>query len=119
MERSGSNNTSSILVTRCGGLLTEFKVLGSLDTQLLFRLALFAFHSQHNLTSSLGLFVKHWLRLSSESHLFAIVTTFALGKVTSLSGFVLCHFVYGMLFAFSSAVSFALLWDIDHGSNLY
>jgi hypothetical protein len=106
-------------VTRCGRLLTEFKVLGSLDTQLLLRLALFAFHSQHNLTSSLGLFVKHWLGLSSESHLFAIVTTFALGKVTSLAGFVLCHFVYGMLFAFSSAVRFALLWDIYHGSNLY
>jgi hypothetical protein len=103
-----------ILVTRSSGLGTEFEMLGSLDAQLLLGFTLFAFHSEYNLSGGLRLFVEDGLGLSTESHLFVIVTALALREITGLTRLVLCHLVHRMLLAFSSAIRLALLWNIDH-----
>ena len=94
---------------------TEFKVFGSLDTQLLLGFTLFALESQYNFTRRLGLFVKDGFGLTTESHLFTVVPAFALRKVTRLAGLVLRHLVQFMLFALlARAVRSALFRDIDH-----
>ena len=104
-----------ILVTRSCCLLSQLKVLGSLDAKLLLGLALFAFQTQDNLSCSLGLFVKNWLGLSAKSHLFGVVTALALCKVGSLTSLVLRHLVCGVLFALASTVCLSLFWNIHHG----
>jgi len=112
--RTNLNITDLVLVTRSCRLGTEFKVLGSLDAQLLLGLTLFAFQSQHNLTRGLGLFVKDGLGLSTETHLLAVVPTLSLRKVTRLAGLVLRHLVQGVLLALARAVGLAFFGDIDH-----
>jgi hypothetical protein len=89
-------------------------VLGSLNAKLLLRLAFLAFQSKNDLTRRLGLFVKDWLCLSTETHLFAIVTAFALRKITRLAGFVLCYLVHFVLLALSRAVRSAFFGNIHH-----
>jgi len=91
-------------VTRCCSLLSEFEVLGSLEAQLLLGLTLLTFQSKNDLTSSLGLLVEDGLGLSTESHLFRVVTSLSLCKVGSLSGLVLSNLVQGVLLALSSTV---------------
>ena len=101
-------------MSRLGRLLSEFKMLRSLDTELLLGLALFAFQSEDYLTCRLGLFVKDRLGLSTKSHLLGIITTLALGKVRRLTGLVLGHLVDGVLFALSGTVCSTFLGDIHH-----
>jgi hypothetical protein len=82
---------------------------------MLLRLARFAFHTKHNLTSGLGLLVKDGLGLTAETHLFGVVTTFSLGEVRGLTGFVLGDLVDLVLAAFlAGAESFAFLGYVDH-----
>lgn len=96
---------------------TKFKMLGTLEAQLLFGLALFTFQSQHYLTSRLGLFVKDWLGLSTKPHLLGIITALALGKVGGLARLVLRHLVRLMLAAFhASTICIALLGNIHHSN---
>lgn len=103
-----------ILVTRCCSLLSEFEVLGSLEAQLLLGLTLLTFQSKNDLTSSLGLLVEDGLGLSTESHLFRVVTSLSLCKVGSLSGLVLSNLVQGVLLALSSTVSSTFLRYVNH-----
>lgn len=92
---------------------SELKVLGTLDAKMLLGLAYLALETQHNLTSSLGLFVENRLCLSSESHLLGVIPTLALRKVGRLAGLVLRHLVESMLFAFL-AVRPAFFRHIHH-----
>jgi len=99
---------------------TQLKVLRPLQRQMFLRLTLLTFQSQYNLTSRLGLLVEDRLGLSTETHLFGIVTTFALGKVRGLAGFVLSDLVDFVLAAFTAgAVGFAFFGDVDHDFNMY
>jgi len=96
-------------------LSSKFKVLSSLQSQLLLSLALLTFQSNHNLTCGLGLLVEDGLGLSPESHLLRIITTLSLGEVGSLTSLVLCNLVWLMLTAFfSSTESVAFLRNINH-----
>lgn len=103
-----------ILVTRCSCFLSKFEVLGSLQAQLLFGLTFLAFQTEYNLTGGFGLLVENWLCLSSETHLFGIVTSLSLRKIGCLSCLVLGHLVHSMLLALSGAVSLAFFGNIDH-----
>jgi hypothetical protein len=94
---------------------TEFKVFGSLEDELFLGFTLFAFQPQDDLTGGLCLLVKDGLGLSTESHLFGIITTFSLRKVGSLSSFVLRHLHHGVLAAFlARAIRLSLLGNIHH-----
>lgn len=101
------------MTSRCG-FGTQLEVLGSLQTQLLLSLAFFTFQTKHNLSCGLGLLVEHWLGLSSESHLFGVITTLALRKVGCLAGLVLCDLVDFVLLALAGTVCLALFWDVHH-----
>ena len=101
-------------MTRCSCLLSKFEVLGSLEAQLLLGLTLLAFQSKNDLTGGLGLLVEDGLGLSTESHLFRVVTSLSLCKVGSLTRLVLSDLVYGVLLALSSTVSSAFLGYVDH-----
>ena len=97
---------------------SKFKVLGTLDAQLLLRLALLALQTKHNLTCRLGLLVKNWLCLSTKTHLFGIVTALSLCEVGSLSRLVLAHFVNSVPLAFlTRTVGSTFLGYIHHGCN--
>ncbi len=100
------------------GLLftTKFKVLASLQSQLVLVLANVAFQTQDDLLGSLGLLVEDRLGLTTITGLFAVVTTLTLSEKGSLSGLVLGDLVRGVLAALLAlAVGVAGLWDI----NLY
>jgi hypothetical protein len=101
-------------MSRSGCLGSKFKMLGSLDAQLLLGFALLAFQSKHNFTGRLGLFVKDGLGLSAVSHLLAVVSALALSKVGRLARFVLCHLVQRMLLALARAVRLAFFGNIHH-----
>merc|ERR1719203_451219 len=104
-----------ILVTRFSLLGTKLKVLGSLQSQMLLGFTFLTFQTQNNLPRSLGLLVKHGLGLSTESHLFGIVTTLTLGEVGSLTGRVLGHLMGLVLTAFfAGAVGLAFFGYVDH-----
>lgn len=109
-----NNKWRLILVTSSGGLLTQFKVLGSLETEMLLCLARFAFQTQDNLTCSLCLFVENRLGLSTETHLLTVVSTLSLGKVGSLTRLVLRHLVNGVLLALSGTVCSTFFRYIHH-----
>lgn len=102
-------------MTRRCLFLSQLKMLGTFDTELLLGLAFFTFQPQDDLSRRLGLFVKNGLGLSAKAHLFAVVAAFALGKVTGLAGFVLCDLVDAVLFAFAGAVCAAFFGYIHHG----
>lgn len=95
-------------------LFSQLKMLRSLKALMLLCLASFAFQSQNDFSRCLGLFVKHGLGLTTETHLLAIISAFTLGEITSLSGFVLSYFVDRMLFTFASAIRFALFGNVHH-----
>jgi hypothetical protein len=95
-------------------LLSQLEMFGTLDTQLLLGLAGFAFQTQDNLTCRLGLFVKDGLGLSPKSHLFGVVTAFALRKIRGLAGLVLGDLVDGVLVAFAGTVGSTFFGDIHH-----
>jgi hypothetical protein len=95
-------------------LLTQLKVLGSLDTQLLLRLTFLALQTQDNLTGRLGFFVKDGLGLPTKAHLLRVVTALALCKVGSLAGLVLGDLVELVLVALACTVGLALLGNIHH-----
>jgi len=101
-------------MTRLSSFGTQFEMLGPLEAQLLLGLTFLAFQSKNNLTGCLCLFVKHGFGLSTETHLFGIVTALSLCEVRCLTGLVLCHFVKDMLLALSLAVGFTFLWYIHH-----
>ena len=105
---------SLILMTSRGRLLTQFKVLGSLETEMLLCLASFAFQTQDNLTCRLCLLVENGLGLSTKTHLFTVVSTLSLGKVGRLTRLVLRHLVDGVLLALSGTVCSAFFRDIHH-----
>ena len=71
-------------------LLAELEVLAPLNDELLLLLALLAFQAEGDLLRGLRLFVEHRLGLSSVTHLFAIITTLALGEGGGLASLVLC-----------------------------
>ena len=104
-------------MTSGSGLLTQFKVLGSLEAEMLLGLTLFAFQTQDDLTCGLRLLVKDWLGLSSKSHLLAVVSALSLGKVGGLAGFVLGHLVHFMLLALAGTVCSTLFRDVHHFLN--
>lgn len=106
-----------VLMSRSRRLGSEFKVFGSLQTQLLSGFALFTFQSQHNLSRCLCLLVKDRLGLPTESHLFTIVPTLSLCKVTGLSGLILCDLVNGVLLALAGTVGLALFRNIHHNNT--
>ena len=59
--------------------------------------------------------MKYGLGLTTETHLFGIVTTFSLGKVGSFAGLVLCYLVVLMLTAFLTGTEcFTFLGNVDH-----
>jgi hypothetical protein len=90
-------------------------VLGSLEAQLLLSLTFLAFQSEDDLTGRLGLLVKYGLSLSTESHLFGIVTSLSLCKVRCLSRLVLSHLVHSVLLARAvSTVRLTFFWNIHH-----
>jgi len=94
---------------------TKLEVLSPLQCQLLLSLTFLALQPNHNLTCSLGLFVKYGLCLSSKSHLLRIVTTLSLCEVRCFTGFVLCYLVRLMLAAFlASTEGVAFFWYVDH-----
>ena len=94
---------------------TQLKVLGPLQGQMLLSLASLTFQTKHNLTSSLGLFVEDGLGLTTETHLFGVVTTLSLSKVGSLAGLVLSDLVGLVLTAFlASTVCFAFFGYVHH-----
>jgi len=103
-----------ILVTRRSSLLSKFKVLGSLQTQLLLGLAFLTFQTQNNLTGSLSLFVEDGLGLSTEAHLLGVVTSLSLSEIRRLSGLVLGDLVDGVLLALAGTVGSAFFGDVDH-----
>jgi hypothetical protein len=103
-----------VLVTGRSGLLSKFKVLGSLKAQLLLGLTFLTFQTQNNLTGSLGLLVEDGLGLSSESHLLRVVTSLSLRKIGRLAGLVLGHLVGGMLLALAGTISLAFFRNIHH-----
>merc|ERR1719469_1761489 len=79
-------------------LHTELEMLGSLQNELL-----------------LCLLVKNGLGLSSETHLFRVVTAFSLRKIGGFSGLILGNLVNGVLAAFFAlAEGFALFRYIHH-----
>ena len=60
--------------------------------------------------------MEHGLSLSTETHLFGIVTTLSLCEVGCFAGLVLCDLVVLMLTAFlTGAESFAFLGYVHHG----
>ena len=81
------------------GVGTQLEVLGTLDGNHAFVLALGAFQLQHDLLRGLGLLLEHRLRLTTETTLFAIVTTLTLSEQGRLTGLVLGDFVQGVLAA--------------------
>jgi len=89
-----------VLVTRLFLLGSQFEMFCALDAKLLLRLALLALQTKDDLTGGLGLFVKDRLGLTTESHLFGIVSALSLGKIGSLSRLVLGHLVNLVAFAF-------------------
>ena len=94
---------------------TELKVLSPLDCELLLGLTFLTFKTKDDLTGGLGLLVKHGLGLSTETHLFGIITAFSLCKVRGFSSLVLSDLVHSVLTAFaSSAEGFALLGYVHH-----
>jgi len=94
---------------------TELEVLSPLDYELLFSLTFLTFKTKDDLTSGLGLLVKHGLGLPTETHLFGVVTAFSLCKVRGFSSLVLSDLVHSVLTAFaSSAVGFAFLGYVNH-----
>ena len=101
-------------MTRSSSLLSKFKVLCSLQAKLLLGLAFLTFQPQNNLTGSLGLLVKHGLGLSTETHLFGIITSLSLCKIGGFSSLVLGDLVDGVLLALSGTVSFAFLRYVNH-----
>jgi hypothetical protein len=103
-----------VLVTRCGSLLSQLEMLGSLQTQLLLGLTFLTFQTQDNLTRSLGLLVENGLGLSTETHLLGIVTSLSLCEIGSLTSLVLGHLVDGVLLALASTVGLAFFGNIHH-----
>ena len=104
-----------ILVTTLLLFLSKLEVLCSLQCQLFLGLARLTFQTQYNLTGSLGLFVEHWLSLSSETHLLRVVTPLSLGEVGRLAGLVLSNLVHLVLSAFpTGTISPSLLWYVNH-----
>lgn len=101
-------------MTSSGGLLTQFKVLGSLETEMLLCLARFAFQTQDNLTCSLCLLVENGLGLSTKTHLLRVVSTLSLGKVGGLTRLVLGHLVDGVLLALAGTVCSTFFRDVHH-----
>lgn len=104
-------------MTRCCLLLSKFKVLGSLDAQLLLGLANLAFHSQDNLTGGLCLLVKDGLGLTSETHLLGIITSLSLCEIGCFSRLVLSDLVDSVLLALASAISLAFFGNIHHNDD--
>jgi hypothetical protein len=101
-------------MTSTGFLFSQLEMFGTLNAELLFRFTLFAFQPQDNLTGRLGLLVENGFGLTTVSHLFTIVTTFALGKVTRLARLVLRYLVQRVLFALARAIGVALFGKIYH-----
>jgi len=63
--------------------------------------------------------VKYGLRLAAKSHLFRVIPALPLGKVGSLTRFVLCDLVDLVVAAFAaSAVCFTFFGDVDHGASV-
>eukprot|EP00543_Licmophora_paradoxa_P006290 CAMPEP_0202448360 /NCGR_PEP_ID=MMETSP1360-20130828/7173_1 /ASSEMBLY_ACC=CAM_ASM_000848 /TAXON_ID=515479 /ORGANISM="Licmophora paradoxa, Strain CCMP2313" /LENGTH=109 /DNA_ID=CAMNT_0049065889 /DNA_START=108 /DNA_END=437 /DNA_ORIENTATION=- len=91
-------------------------MLGAFDTELFLGLTLFAFQTQDDLTCGFGLFVEDGLGLSTESHLFGVVTALTLRKVGCLAGLVLCDLVETVSLAgLAGTIGSAFFWDVDHG----
>jgi len=104
-------------VTTISLLSSKLEVLGPLQSQLLPSLTFLTFQTKYNLTSSLCLLVKHGLCLSSETHLFGIVTTLSLCEVGSFSSLVLSNLVHSVLTAFpSGTVCPSFFWYVHHFS---
>lgn len=106
-------------MTGFGLLGSKLEMLGSLETKLLLGLTFLAFKTKDNLTGSLGLLVEDRLCLSTETHLFGIITSLSLGKVGCLTSLILSYLVHLVLLAVGTcAVGVAFLWDVDH-FNIY
>ena len=108
-----------VLVTTLGLLGTQLEVFSPFQSQMFLCLASLAFQTKHNLTCGLCLLVKDGLRLTTETHLFGIVTTLSLGEVRGLSRLVLGYFVDLVLAAFFAGTkSFAFFGHVDHFDKL-
>ena len=102
-------------MTRLSLLGTQLKVLRPLQGQMLLSLASLTFQTKNNLTSSLGLLVEHGLGLTTETHLFGVVTPFSLSEVGSLAGLVLSHLVNLVLTALlAGTVCLAFFGYVHH-----
>ena len=94
---------------------SKLEVLGTLDTKLLLGLTLLTFKTEHNFTRGFCFFVENWLGLSTETHLFGIITTLSLSKVGGFAGFVLGNLVEAMFLAsLTGTVGFTFFWNIHH-----
>ena len=99
----------------CFLITAKFKVLASLDANLMLVLAGYTFQSQNDLLGGLCLFVKDRLGLTSKPRLLAVVTSLTLGKQRCFPSLVLRHLVgsvFSALFALAKGIS--SFGDVDH-----
>jgi len=90
-------------------------VFASLEGDLLLVLARRAFHSQDNLLCGLGLLLEDGLGLTTETGLFAIVSSLTLGEKRGLTSLVLSHLMEAMTLAFAAAAEgVSGFWNVDH-----
>merc|ERR1712188_192864 len=81
------------------------------DLEVLF--AGVALHLQNNFLCSLSFLVENWFGLTSETRLFAIVSSLSLCPKTFFTLLVLGNLVRGMFLAFSTE-SITLFWNANH-----
>ena len=120
-ERPRGNGLALLAVETVGllgarlGSVDKLKVLGTLDGEHALALALGALELEDDLLGGLGLLAEDGLGLSTETGLFAVVTSLTLGHDGGLASLVLGDLLRGVLLA-PLAVRVASLGNRDHPS---